>query len=62
MRQGVVKSAAIQVTCSDPQPPAPPPAPPAPPPPKPGMYSPCGDPASAFSKQAWCDPAVAMGA
>ena len=51
------KYVAVEVTCSDAQPPAPAPAPPAPPIPKlpVGAFSPCADPTSSFAAQPWCN-------
>ena len=53
-----VRYVAVEVQCSDVQPPAPAPAPPAPPIPKlpVGAFGPCADPTSTFSKEPWCEP------
>ena len=55
------KYVAVEVTCSDVQPPAPAPSPPAPPIPKlpVGAFSPCVDPASAFYTMPWCNQSLA---
>ena len=59
---GVPKALAVEVTCSDPQPPfpppPPPPGPPLPPLPK-GQFSPCNVPGSVFSTQPWCTATLA---